>query len=124
MLDLIRAYENYLMKVKQASDNTISSYMRDIRQFADWLQKQVGLDIADASQQHISQYLLGEEAESISGATLSRRLASLKNFYVYLVSSGFLERSPVMDIHIDEGLAMSRRIQKMEVEVLAAMTGI
>ena len=28
------------------------------------------------------------------------------------------------DIDIDEGLAMSRRIQKMEVEVLAAMTGL
>ena len=28
------------------------------------------------------------------------------------------------DVDIDEGLAMSRRIQKMEVDVLAAMTGI
>lgn len=28
------------------------------------------------------------------------------------------------DVDIDEGLAMSRRIQKMEVEVLAAMTGL
>ena len=37
MLDLIHAYENYLTKVKQASANTISSYMRDIRQFSSWL---------------------------------------------------------------------------------------
>lgn len=29
-----------------------------------------------------------------------------------------------MDVDIDEGLQMSRRIQKMEVEVLAAMTGL
>ena len=28
------------------------------------------------------------------------------------------------DVAIDEGLAMDRRIQKMEVEVLAAMTGL
>ena len=28
------------------------------------------------------------------------------------------------DVDIDEGLAMKRRIQKMEVEVLAAMTGL
>ena len=33
MLDLIHAYENYLVKVKQASTNTVSSYLRDIRQF-------------------------------------------------------------------------------------------
>ena len=31
MLDLLQAYENYLAKVKQASTNTISSYMRDIQ---------------------------------------------------------------------------------------------
>ena len=28
------------------------------------------------------------------------------------------------DVDIDEGLALTRKIQKMEVEVLAAMTGI
>ncbi len=32
MLDLICAYENYLKNVKRASDNTVASYMRDIRQ--------------------------------------------------------------------------------------------
>ena len=37
MLDLISAYENYLTKVKQASANTVFSYLRDIRQFSEWL---------------------------------------------------------------------------------------
>ena len=31
MLNLIDAYQNYLVKVKQASANTVASYMRDIR---------------------------------------------------------------------------------------------
>ena len=43
MLDLIQAYENYLRKVKHASDNTISSYMRDIRQFSQWLNINEGM---------------------------------------------------------------------------------
>ena len=45
MLDLIHAYENYLTKVKQASGNTVSSYMRDIRQYAQWLERQEELDV-------------------------------------------------------------------------------
>ena len=45
MLDLIGAYENYLTKVKQASANTIASYMRDMRQYSDWLQEK-GVDVA------------------------------------------------------------------------------
>ena len=99
MLDLIRAYENYLTKVKQASGNTISSYMRDIRQFADWLHK----DVINVVQADISDYLKHMEDDGRSAATISRSLASLKNFYAYLVSSGFLEKTPVVDIHIDRG---------------------
>ena len=102
MLDLISAYENYLSKVKQASVNTVSSYMRDIRQFADWLSLEE-VAIVDASQLNISEYLGHLEDEGRSGATMSRNLASLKNFYAYLVTSGFLNKTPVVDIHIDRG---------------------
>lgn len=103
MLDLIRAYENYLTKVKQASSNTISSYMRDIRQYAEWLLQNEELDVVDAVQLNINDYLRYLEGNGKSGATVSRCLASLKNFYAYLVSSGFLERTPVTDIHVDRG---------------------
>ncbi len=103
MLDLIQAYENYLTKVKQASLNTISSYMRDIRQFGVWLRECAGVDVIDAKQLNISDYLKHLRDDGRSSATVSRSLASLKNFYVYLVSSGFLEKTPVTDIHIDRG---------------------
>jgi len=103
MLDLVRAYENYLTKVKHASSNTVSSYMRDIRQFAKWLVDNEETDVIDATQLNISDYLSYLEAEGRSGATLSRSLASLKNFYAYVVSTGFLERTPVIEIHVDRG---------------------
>ena len=57
MLDIIRAYENYLIKVKQASENTISSYMRDIRQFSEWLQEGGISDAVNATQVNIQDYL-------------------------------------------------------------------
>ena len=104
MLDLISAYENYLTKVKQASANTVFSYIRDIRQFAAWLLEAEGTNVVDATQLNISGYLSHLEEEGRSGATISRSLASLKNFYSYVVSSGFLEASPVSgDIHVERG---------------------
>lgn len=102
MLDLIRAYENYLLKVKQASSNTVSSYMRDIRQFADYLYTYEGIELTDVEQLHIQGYLAHMIDEGRSSATQSRNVASLKNFYAYLVSSGFLDRSPVFDIQIEK----------------------
>ena len=103
MLDLIQAYENYLSKVKKASDNTISSYMRDIKQFAQWLRMSENVEVVDAIQQNIGNFLAYLEAEGRTPATISRSLASLKNFYAYVVSTGFLEKTPVLDIHVNRG---------------------
>ena len=101
MLDLISAYENYLTKVKQASNNTITSYMRDIRQFARWLSTTEELDTVDATQENISRYMEVLEEEGRSTATQARCTASLRNYYSYLVSSGFLEQSPVTDVKVE-----------------------
>ena len=103
MLDLISAYENHLSKVKKASSNTVSSYLRDIRQYAEWLRQNEELEILEAKQLNIRAYLEHLTDEGRSGATLSRNLASIKNFYSYLVSSGFMEQTPVVEMHVDRG---------------------
>ena len=121
MLDLVRAYENYLNKVKQASANTVASYIRDIRQFSNWLASEESTDIVDATKQNISDYLQFVEEQGRSGATVSRNLASLKNFYAYVVSSGFLEQTPVVDIHVDRGEKKAPQIlTNREIELLLA----
>lgn len=122
MLDLIHAYENYLIKVKQASANTVASYMRDIRQFSEWLNRFAGIGAAGASQLNISDYLSHLQREGKSGATISRTLASLKNFYSYLVSSGFVDQTPVAgDIHVDRGeKKLPHILTGKEVELLLA----
>ena len=122
MLDLINAYENYLTKVKKASANTVFSYMRDIRQYAAWLSSNEGLDVVDASQLNIGDYLQHLQDQGRSAATVSRSLAGLKNFYGYLVSSGFLEASPVTSqIHVERGeKKMPQILTGKEVELLLA----
>lgn len=117
MLDLIKAYENYLTKVKKASSNTISSYLRDIRQFAEWLD----VDVLEASQLNISNYLRYMEEDGRSAATISRTLASLKNFYSYLVSSGFCEKTPVTEIKVSRGeKKLPQILTGREIELLLA----
>ena len=103
MLDLICAYENYLSKVKQASANTIASYMRDVRQYDHWLHSNAEMDVMGATELNISQYLAHLSNEGRTPSTVSRSLASLKNFYNYVISAGFMEQSPVADIRVDRG---------------------
>jgi len=121
MFDLIQAYENYLTKAKQASANTIASYLRDIRQFRSWLSASRGVDVTDAEQLNISNYLDSLKGEGRSAATVSRTLASLKNFYSYLVSSGFLEANPVRDVRVDRGeKKLPQILSGREIELLLA----
>lgn len=122
MLDLISAYENYLTKIKQASVNTVFSYMRDIRQFSAWLQLTKAVNVDDAKQMDITDYLTHLEQTGRSKSTVSRSLASLKNFYGYVVSSGFLELSPItVDIHVERGEKKPPQILTgKEVELLLA----
>ena len=121
MFDLIQAYENYLAKAKQASANTIASYMRDIRQFQAWLSSTDDMEVADARQLNITAYLDFLKFEGRSTATVSRTLASLKNFYSYLVSSGFLESNPVKEIRVDRGeKKLPQILTGREIELLLA----
>lgn len=122
MLDLIQAYENYLAKVRQASSNTICSYMRDIRQFVQWLDESAGCTVLQATQLNITQYLNHLQDLGKSSATTSRTLASLKSFYNYAVSTGFLEISPVTaEVHVDRGeKKLPQILTGKEVELLLA----
>jgi len=122
MLDLMNAYENHLTKVKKASNNTVSSYMRDIRQFSAWILQTEGISLLEASQLNISDYLEFLKQQGKSGATASRTLASLKNFYSYAVSTGFLEASPITaDIHVERGeKKLPQILTGREVELLLA----
>ena len=122
MLDLISAYENYLTKVKQASSNTVSSYMRDVRQYANWLSQIEEVSVLEATQLNIRSYLDHLRQDGRSAATISRSLASLKNFYQYAVSTGFLVISPVAaDIHVERAeKKLPQILSGQEVEKLLA----
>lgn len=121
MLDLIHAYENYLTKVKKASDNTIASYMRDIRQFTHWLSGLSGKNVLDVTHLTIHDYLSYLDSIGKSNATISRSVASLKNFYAYLIASGFVESNPVISVHIERGeKKLPQILTGREIELLLA----
>lgn len=125
MVDLIRAYENYLTNVKQASYNTVSSYMRDIRQFNSWLTDFEETTVVSANEQNISHFLDHLRDEGRSGATVSRCLASLKNFYSYLLTNGFVTQSPAIDIHVDRGeKKIPNILTGREIELLLAQPAL
>ena len=56
MSNIIVRYEDYLIHIKKASDNTVASYMRDLRQYASYLTAE-GIDVLDADPTVVSGYM-------------------------------------------------------------------
>ena len=96
--DYVESFEHYLADEKHASQNTLSSYLRDIRQFQSWLTSSTEVDMEKADRALIEDYLHHLEHIGKSPATITRCTASLKSFYGYLADTGVIFGNPVKSI--------------------------
>ena len=87
-------FNDYLVNVKKASVNTLSSYLRDIRQFGEYLSSHTELDYSEADQTVLGEYIGWLRGSGKSVATVSRNIASLKCFYAFLVTQRLVENNP------------------------------
>lgn len=92
--ECIELFESFLKIEKKASANTLSSYMRDIHQFAAYQENNGGSPISDASEEELAEYIEHLRQAGKSVATVSRNIASLKNLYSYLTLNRMIERNP------------------------------
>jgi integrase/recombinase XerD len=98
MQDVISEYEDFLVNQKKASQNTVSSYMRDIRQFSAYLAQHTDVEPVDAHRETIATYLQWLTDQGKSPATVSRSLASIKSLYNFLLSQERIEENPAAEI--------------------------
>ena len=84
-LNYLTGYEMWLCHEKKASSNTLSSYLRDVRQFSDWLDIE-GIGFPQVTQDDIRRYAAYLNKKGKSEATVVRSVASLKSFYSYMMS--------------------------------------
>ncbi len=96
-MDYLGGYESWLVSEKNAAANTLSSYLRDIRQFLAFLSS-VKVKPEKADQQVFDRYVTYLNAQGKSDATITRSVASLKSFYTYLQISHFVSFNPAKNI--------------------------
>ena len=98
MADDIQAYGAYLADTKHSSQNTISSYLRDLHQFHDYVQDTLEADLRQVTTEEIQAYVSWMLGKGKSPASATRSVASLKSFYGYLVSIGALKINPAKGV--------------------------
>ena len=104
-------YSKYLKKEKGATENTIVAYIRDLKSFDKYMEKE-NRTIDDANKTDVLAYLLGLNKEGKSKATSNRKLASLRTYFSWLISQGRMTEDPTKDIK-------SPRAERRELEYLS-----
>ena len=90
----IEQYEVYLREVKKSSKNTLSSYIRDVSQFAIYWSRREVKAMCQATSEHLSEYIQVLRKSGKSASTVSRCIASLRNFYQFLMDNGHTDQNP------------------------------
>ena len=67
-VDLLVQYREYLIIERDASENTMSSYMRDLRQLQEYLQQEKGIALTTVNEADLQAYI-----EHLQGEGKSKR---------------------------------------------------
>ncbi len=98
MYAYIEEYASYLKNVRRKSLNTVESYKRDINQYITYLNRCGVTDISGSVKSNVLMYLLELKDMGKATSTISRTLASLRSFYMFLVQNGVMEENPTTNL--------------------------
>lgn len=84
----------YMKKVKRASNNTIMSYNNDLTKLIHYLWDIHIMEVDKISETSLNSYMLYMEREGMSPATVSRNIASIRSFMMYLLRNGLIKHDP------------------------------
>ena len=97
MSDYIKEFAGYLELERNASQNTIASYVRDVTQFSQYLLEHEDVELPLADTEQIERYTSYMTNKGKSTASVARGIASLKSYYSYLQNRGVVRRNPAKD---------------------------
>lgn len=92
--EYLQDYEGYLQIEKNASPNTITAYMKDIEDFAAFLNREGVIQVAKVEYITIRKYLAELNQRDYTRKTIARKLSSLRTFFKFLLRENYIEQNP------------------------------
>lgn len=105
--------------IRHKSLNTVESYKRDVTQYISYLDGTGVTDISSTTKTTVLSYLLYLQKEGRASSTVSRTLASLRSYYLFMMQNGVVKSNPTSNL---EAPHVEKKIPKIlsgeEVELL------
>lgn len=112
-------FEAYLLTKKRLANNTLSSYMSDLRNYADFLKVKHELEIQNADLKELKAYLKYLKNLELLPRSMSRKISSLKVFYNFLETEGLVNLGSALVFPVIEK-RLPNYLSNTEVESLLA----
>jgi integrase/recombinase XerD len=90
----INDFISYLQEVKHSSKNTLQAYQNDLKKLQLFLEKQLINSVVKISETNLNSYILTLEKEGLSPASVSRNIAAIKAFLLYLIKHQIITSDP------------------------------
>lgn len=94
----IFTFVHFLKIEKNASPNTIAAYRQDIVKFNEYCRVNKVFEVGEVTNEHCQAYCKFLEENNWASATISRNIASLKKFFIYLNNEGHISINPMNEI--------------------------
>lgn len=103
------------------SKNTLTSYRRDLRLFAVWLQDNYGKPLPGAGYVELSAYLHHLFVLQRKASSAGRLISSLKRFYRFALRSGWVSQDPTLELVAPKRVRpLPKSLTETDVEALLA----
>lgn len=87
-------FERHIAVEKNLSAHTVRNYIADIRQFGAFLKERSKETVTEIDQDDIRSYLARLYRSKVKKATISRKLASVRAFFKFLLREGKIRENP------------------------------
>lgn len=115
----VKEYTSFMTDIRHKSLNTVESYKRDVTQYISYLDGTGVTDISSTTKTTVLSYLLYLQKEGRASSTVSRTLASLHSYYLFMMQNGVVKSNPTSNL---EAPHVEKKIPKIlsgeEVELL------
>jgi len=112
----VASFLDYATVEKGLAQNSIVSYRRDLRKFAEYLHKSK-LPIEQVRLEHIRKFLETLYRQGLSSRSVARQLAALRHFFHFLVTEGRLSADPAREVeapHLSHSLPKYLNFEEVE----------